>query len=406
MIRHVTLVESQTTLVRLTDEQASSLQAAGQRLASSRTWWGAVEASTDRTVIRCEPQLGGLWSVRVIDAIGLVAIGDLHLEVRPKVPLGHVLYLLFESGYFPRMDEGQLQAALGQTFWELIARWYVTETERLLRKDLLSDYQQEEGWLPTVRGRLDPARTTRALAVGRLNALCAYEDYVTDTPLNRTLREAAKLVAASPTLPWPDRRRALAIEARMTDVGRFQRADAEVPIDRRSLCYRSAVALARHIIAGQGRSVESGLHQAQTFLIRTPEMIEEGIRRLLRRRIGERWNVVKQGRQLGGSSMTFNPDLVFGDRVAIGDVKYKRLEDGWSRADLYQLIAFSVAFETRAAALIGFRRTVPEAAIRAQVGQITVQQLVWQADSNVSPATAADYLVTQTEQWLRHLSFE
>jgi 5-methylcytosine-specific restriction endonuclease McrBC regulatory subunit McrC len=171
-------------------------------------------------------------------------------------------------------------------------------------------------------------------------------------------------------------------------------------MDRRSRYYASAIELARHIIIGNGRTIEHGSHSGWTFLIRTPEMVEEGIRSLLRRRLGGRWAIGKQGRQLVGSPMTFNPDLVFDRGLAIGDVKYKWLSNDWVRADLYQSIAFAVAFNTGTAALIGFRSTPSNVSRALRVGKVVVHELTWLADHNVTPAKATDLLVAETERWL------
>jgi hypothetical protein len=394
------LAESQPKILNLTEAQAAALLAAGKRLASDKAWWGASEPSPDRSVIRCARLTGDEWSVTVADAVGLIAVGDLRLEVLPKIPLPHLLFLFGESGHFPRMDEPELRAAAGLSLWELVARWYLTETERLIRKDLLRDYQDAAGWLPIVRGRVDAVRTARALATGRLEALCTYEDFGADTPLNRILLEASRRLGANQALAWEHRRRALAIAGRMDGVSSLQSSDLRVKPDRRSAYYHNAIALGRHIIAGQGRSIERGPHYAWTFLIRTPEMVEAGIRNILRGRLAPEWTVTKQGRQLVGSTMTFNPDLVFDRGIAIADVKYKQMGDDWSRADLYQVIAFAVAYVSSSAALIGFRSLTPKEPRRVLVGGIEVRELLWNAMSETTPAEAVDTLVDETERWL------
>ena len=356
-MRSEVLVESQDTTLAMSEDEAAALNAAGRRLASDRAWWGEVETSGDRTVVRCTPQGGGLWTVRVTDAVGLVSVGDLQLEVRPKIPVDHLLYLFGESGRFPRLDDQLARAMGGASLWALVARWYLAEIEGVLRKDLVRDYLDAGGWLKVIRGRVDPVRTVLALNSGHLEALCEFEDFGADTALNRNLLAAARLIAASYTLPWADRRRALSVVARMDGVSPLRASDARAQTDRRTAHYGTALALARHIVAGQGRSIEVGRHYARTFLIRTPEMVEEGIRRVLQKRLGHRWRIEKKGRQLVGSSMTLNPDLVVDDGLAVADVKYKWKGTDWPRSDLYQIVAFAVEYRSKVAALIGFRRS-------------------------------------------------
>jgi len=399
-MRYEVLVESQPKHLALTEAEAESLVSAGRRLASDKAWWGSAGPQEDRSVIRCTRHPMGGWSVRVVDAVGLIAVGELRLEVQPKIPLSHLLYLFGESGRFPRLGEGHVTAAVNQSLWPLVARWYLSEAERLLRKDLLRDYQDEAGWLSVVRGRIDVVRTELALARGRPEALCEYEDFATDTALNRTLREAARRVSGSSVLEWSDRRRAMAIGARMPEVGKFRPIDLHARPDRRAGYYRPAITLARHVIAGQGRSIEHGSQDAWTFLIRTPEMVEDGVRNVLRRRLGPQWTVQKRGRQLVGSTMTLNPDLVFGDGLAVADVKYKWFGEEWARTDLYQVVAFATGFHTVSAALIGFRHLVTVPVKRVRVGPIELSELAWEANEEVSPSHAADRLASGVSQWL------
>jgi 5-methylcytosine-specific restriction enzyme subunit McrC len=239
------------------------------------------------------------------------------------------------------------------------------------------------------------------LSTGRLEAKRNFEEFETDTPMNRTLKEAARLVSGSSSLIWRDRRRAMAIVSSIPNVSRLRLGDLDTLVDRHSRSYASSIALARHIIAGQGRTIESGPDVAWTFLIRTPELIEEGIRAVLKRELAGRRQIVKQGRQIPGSSLTFSPDLLFDGGLATGDVKYKWLGREWKRADLYQAIAFAVAFDTDLAALGGFRATPLFEPRRVVIGNIEVREFGWIANSDVPPEEAASILAGSLDDWLR-----
>lgn len=400
MTRLITLNESETRILDLTDREATALATAGVRLASKKQWWGGEEIPVGRTVIPVTRRGAGRWSVRVIDAVGLISVGDLQIEVVPKIPLDHFLYLLNMSGWFPRMDEQSVRAAQGFSLWDLVANWFLSEAEKLLRRGLLKDYQETSGWLSTVRGRVDAVSTIRALARGRFEARCIYEEFEIDTALNRIVREAARLVSASPTLSWPNRRRALTIVEHLTGIDRLQIGDLDVVVDRHTRPYGAPVALARHIVAGQGRTVESGSEIAWTFLIRTPELIEEGVRAVLRKELAGRREVTKKGRQIPGSTLTFNPDLLFDGGIATGDVKYKWLGREWKRSDLYQAVAFAVAFETDLAALGGFRATPLSQPRSVVIGDIEVREFEWVANSDFSPEQSGRILAASVDEWL------
>jgi hypothetical protein len=70
-----------------------------------------------------------------------------------------------------------------------------------------------------------PLSTARAFYVGRLESAREYEEFNTDTPLNRMLRAASRSVGASELLSWTDRRRALSSLARMPNVTELQAGD-------------------------------------------------------------------------------------------------------------------------------------------------------------------------------------
>jgi hypothetical protein len=399
-VRTEVLVESQPATLAMSADEAAALSTAGRRLASDKGWWGESDAPEDRSVIRCTPHSSGLWTVRVADAVGLLSIGDLQIEVRPKIPMSHLLYLFGESGRFPRVDEQMARAMTGASLWELVAKWYLVEMEGVLRKDLMRDYQEAGGWLKVIRGRVDPVRTLLALNSGRVEALCEFEEFGANTALNRILLAGARHVAASSSLPRSDRRRALSIAARMDDVTSIRPGDERARTDRRTAYYGNALGLARHILAGQGRTIGAGGHYARTFLIRTPEMVEEGIRRILQRQLSDRWRIEKRGRQLIGSSLTFNPDLVVDDGFAIADVKYKWTEKDWVRSDLYQTVAFAVEYRTNVAALVGFRRSESDTRAGIHVGEIRIDSMDWFASEDLSPKEAAERLGTEVDAWL------
>src|SRR5688572_17829781 len=105
-VRRETLIESQEQLITLSDDESQALQALGRKLASTKSWWAEEETSDEeRTAIACRPAGGGLWRVRVANAVGLVSIGDLQLAIQPKIPSEHLFYLFWRSGEFPRLTD-------------------------------------------------------------------------------------------------------------------------------------------------------------------------------------------------------------------------------------------------------------------------------------------------------------
>jgi 5-methylcytosine-specific restriction enzyme subunit McrC len=395
------LTESQPTILHLTEAQAVALAATGRRLASSKSWWGEPEGAEneERTVIRVRPAGGGDYELRVADAVGAIAVADLQLVIGPKIPDDHLLYLFARSRHFPRLDPQRAALTRGRSLWELVATWFVEAAEQVLRRDLIRDYHPHVAALPLVRGRIQPLATTRTLLKGRVAITCEYDEFDADNALNRLLLAAAFTIGGSRILPTDIRRRARRISLRLDGVSRLRSQDLRAAVERRTAYYRDAVALAKSILAGAGRSLQEGQEAAWTFLIRTPEMVEAGLREVLADGLGPRWPVAKRGLQLPGSTKTLNPDLVFGDGVAVGDVKYKLTAADWNTGDLYQAVTFAAGYRTRWALLISFSlhdEVLPD----LTVGDIRVTHIPWRASSNIPPEDAASMLVAHVSKWL------
>ncbi len=398
------LTESTAQELRLHSDQASRLRQLGTSLASNTDWWGAEPKETriPSSVIRCTHIAGDRYEVRVSDAIGAVGLGDLQLLVQPKIPMRHLLYLLREADQLPRTDHDSAELEPDATFFSLVARWYLIACERLLRRDLIRDYEPVTADLQTVRGKIHPVATVKSLLSGRPSVRCGYEHFGVDNPLNRVLAAASRVLSATPSLPSPLRRRSRQIYARLGGVGELRPTDIRSVTDVRSRHYRDAHSLALRILIGHGTSTRAGKSPAWTFLFRTPEPVEEGIRTVIQRHLSHAWGVRKRGRVLlGGKRRTLNPDLVFGNEIAdadaVGDVKY-RLSTGTIKTDhLYQLTTFAVGYHAPRAVLIEFGSG--DETDHVIVGDHRVDLFSWDIHME-DPEDAGRQLTTHLEQWL------
>jgi 5-methylcytosine-specific restriction enzyme subunit McrC len=401
-VRRENLQESEPKALELTPEQARALEHAGRRLASNKLWWGSADQpeDDDRTAILCKPDGPGRWTVTVANAVGLIGLDGLQLLVRPKIPTSHLLYLLGKSGRFPRLGGERALAGAGDDLWPLVATWFVTATEALLRRDLVYDYEDVADELRIIRGRVEPLSVVRSVYAGTLEFRCEFDEFTPDTALNRLLKSAAREVVSSEVLDASLRRRARLIVNRMEDVSDVRPLDFWAVIDRRTGHYADAIALARHVLLGRGRVLDHGEAVAWTFLIPTPVMVEEGIRRVLADAVGARWHVEKKGISAEGARITFNPDLVFGRGFATADVKYRISDGEISRSELEQAITFAAAYRARHCGVVGFWRVGTPRQSPFAVGSIGVRAFGWQADAHVDPALAAAALVRDVEAWL------
>lgn len=386
--RHITLIESQDSILDLSDDEAAALQAVGKDLAGKREWWGSADdTAREASVVICTPFNNGRWRVRVSDAVGIIGFSTLQLTIEPKIPTAHLLFLLQASGEFPRLAP-QRAVAMGDRFlWELILQWYVTELETVLRRGLLRDYEESHDLLPVVRGSVDPVETGRVYYRGQLAFDCVFDEFDFDSPPNRLLATAARAVVGFPTHNVLLRRRAKRAFSRFEDVSELRTSDLRWQTERRAGYYATATILARHIIKSVGRTILQGREPVTTFLIRTPEMVEAGLRTLLQKALPET-GIEKRGLQLKPSTMTLNPDLVFNSGESVGDVKYKVLGTEWQRPDLYQLVAFATGFRANMGVLVHFARERGEQLPSVKVGHVQLHAASWFAQDDLDPTVA------------------
>ena len=394
------LTESQVSTLTLTEDEADQLRKLGRDLASSKNWWGSEheDQTRQRAVIRCERIGPSRYEVRVVDAIGAVGLGDLQLLVEPKIPITHLTYILNESGQLPRIADGRAELETDANFFVLVALWFIGACEVLLQHDLIRDYTPVTEDRPAARGRVHAIPTFKSLLHGRPAVRCSYDELTTDNPLNRVIAAASRVVIANAALPRELRKRARRIELRLGNVGQLTHNDLRYAPTARSIHYKDAHALAKSVIFGHGTSPSSGSKTAWTFLFRTPEPVEEGIRQILKTGLSPTWEVRKKGKALAGASpRTLNPDLVFGNDDAIGDVKYRLSSGKIETSHLYQLTSFAAGYRSRHGLLIDFG---PDSGSdHVEIGSIRVAAASWDIELQ-DPSSAAEKLCAQVERWL------
>jgi hypothetical protein len=124
-----------------------------------------------------------------------------------------------------------------------------------------------------------------------------------------------------------------------------------------------------------------------------------GLRRVIQKALPEQ-AIGKKGLRLLPTTMTVNPDLVFGSTLAVADVKYKIATDVWKRADLYQVVAFGTAYRVVDTAVIDFELPDAPKLPTVIVGDVNVRHIAWPADDQISPTNAAEALCAEVQEWL------
>ncbi len=186
----------------------------------------------------------------------------------------------------------------------------------------------------------------------------------------------------------------------MDGVAGIRPHDLRVQSGRRSAHYLPSLPLAKQLIRAEGRSLRSGARDTWSFLIRTPEMIEAGVREVLRRSLAPRWSVEEGYAAARGAGVRFNPDLDFGKGLAVGDVKYKLATSDWNRSDLNQIVTFVAAYDCAEGAVFSFAGEGQVSRPDLGVGRHCIRSINWDASGALSPAEAAKQVAEAAALWL------
>jgi 5-methylcytosine-specific restriction enzyme subunit McrC len=192
-----------------------------------------------------------------------------------------------------------------------------------------------------------------------------YDELTDDTDENRLLKAAIVRLRR-----WPIRsaaaRRALGLYSSLLDGVRATDYDPrrlpEITYSRLNEHYRPAVELARLILRFGSLELGSGRARASAFIVDMNWLFEEFVVRALREALGASERAFPRGaanRRLHldrAGTLDLRSDISWweGTRcVFVGDVKYKRAsESGAEHADLYQLLAYTVAADLPGGMLI------------------------------------------------------
>lgn len=303
--------------------------------------------------------------------VGVIRLpSGLQLEIQPKIPLTNLLWMLAAVEDLTDIDFKRLEDSVElkefDQLLEIIADAFANMVERRIDLGLYRNYVEEEGNLPTVRGRILIAQDVHQNAVLRHRTYCRYTTYSWDLPENQVVRQVARQLSGwgfSPRLTG----RFVALDHQMDEVGasRFQTSDVDrFAYNRQSEDYRVIHRYCRFFLNGASLSEEAGEESFDGFLWNMNALFEKFITTKLRLRLEPRFRLKDQERSTldVGRNVTIKPDLVLAERsrdILIGDTKYKKLgSDDHKHADLYQMLAYCTALDVRAGVLIYPRHNV------------------------------------------------
>ncbi len=319
----------------------------------------------DKLLIRPGAEVG-TFDLTAGSHIGALTVGSFAIEIRPKVPIDRVLFLI---GYAADPDawlDLRFDYSSDDTLMEALIPGFVAAIRRAISRGLLEGYQHVEEALPLLRGRVRFDDQIRR-RYGRMPpAEVRYDEFTADILENRLIRAALLRVSGVRIRSEQVRRSIRSVAAVFAGVhaGIFHAGRVPtVAYTRLNQHYRGAVELARLILQSFSIRHGAGAIRSSAFLVNMNKVFERFVVVALREALHadpRTFPAGAAGRAIWLDDerlLSLEPDLSWwqGSRcVFVGDAKYKKTQGaaGAPHPDVYQALAYAVALGLPRATLI------------------------------------------------------
>ena len=304
------------------------------------------------------PRGGDTYILRPSSLIGVLALGDLAIVVRPKIPIDRVMFMISYALDIGTWRQEDAPLVSDPNLLEAMIPAFAHHTQRAIRRGLLQGYRSENDALHTVRGRIRFGDQIRRRFDIPLPIEVSFDDFTEDIEENRLLRTALHILGRMPVRSPSARQSVRTLRPAFTavELGSYRRgAVPEIAYNRLNRHYRPAVELARLIIESSSLELRHGEVTGAAFMIDMNAVFERFLRAALREALHlpeRQWPEGERERRLtldeAGRVRLF-PDLMWRsgrmrEPIFVGDAKYKRIvPSGWPNADIYQMLAYCTA---------------------------------------------------------------
>lgn len=313
------------------------------------------------------PSVGqeGCYDLTPCSLVGAIHLDTLSIEIRPKLPISRVLFLL-SYALDPR-DWQQTLFDFGKehSLLEAVILGFVMHVRRAFQRGILQGYRTEEAALMTVRGRLRFDDQIRERFGIFPPAEVRYDEFTPDIEENRLVKAAIARLRRMRIRSDAVRKSLRAFDSVLGTVRLVHYDPRQLPdihYTRLNEHYRPAVGLAKFILRSMSFEHRHGEVRASAFLVDMNAVVENFVVVALREALRVSEGTFPQGAKNKrlfldhDESIPLKPDLSWwdGNRCTfVGDVKYKQLDaSGIQHADLYQLLSYTIATDLPGGLLI------------------------------------------------------
>jgi 5-methylcytosine-specific restriction enzyme subunit McrC len=307
----------------------------------------------------------GCYDLTPDSRIGAINLGALSIEIRPKVPVDRVLFLVSYALNPERWNDTPFDFGEESSLVEAIIPGFVAHVTRAFSRGILQGYRAEEDALTTVRGRVrfDDQLRDR---YGRFPPVeVRFDEFTEDIELNRLVKATIHRLGKLRIRSELARRSLRAFDRVLAPVQLVQydrRSLPDIDYNRLNQHYRPAVELAKLILRSEAIELRHGKVHATTFLVDMNDVFEDFVVVALRDALRVSASVFPQGARGKAihldtaASVRLEPDISWwhgNSCMFVGDVKYKRVNvPGILHPDLYQLLAYAIATDLPGGLLI------------------------------------------------------
>lgn len=324
---------------------------------------------------------GGQWKLKAGRKVGAIRIGNIEIEVTPKVGIANMLFFLgyaAHPGFRPEDVAGIPTTGL----WPALATSLIRHIRRALASDLLRGYATVDAALPLVRGRIRFGDHIAGRPGIPLPIEVQYDEYSKDIPENRILRTAIRRMLAVPQLRPADQADLTELDARMAGVTVLP-PGTPPPIwhnNRLKARYAPALRLSELILQHCSADPGAGPHTIAAFVVNMEKVFEAFIGAALREALSAypgHTETPAKGALDVAQAIRIEPDVLHvinGQPVAVFDAKYK-IEPGAGKPtnpDVYQMLAYCTALNLRIGWIIYAEGTEPPTTWRIRNSGIMV----------------------------------
>ena len=312
--------------------------------------------------------------LRTRQMVGVIAGQNCSLEILPKVDpegideglttvRGRLVHMLDVAlGLNLSSGEATTIAHRADSLLEVFIALFADRLLAEVRRGLPRQYRAHEDDVRALRGRLDIVRQFTVHAVRPDRLACRFDALDVDVPLMQVMKACVLLLGRHARRAGTQRKLAELrfLLADVSDIARSGLPWRQVRIDRASRHWRSLLELARLLLGARWQQTHADAYAPDgiTLLFPMNDLFEHYIAVQLRRALaGTDLEVVAQGGFaycLGpwregedcvvGDSHSTRPDILVKSHRRVRtviDTKWKRLTNGVSHSDIYQMMAYS-----------------------------------------------------------------